>query len=101
MIGNSSSGIVEVASAGIPAIDIGIRQRGRTAADSVIHCGDSADEIDTAIIKALSPEFKAFAANCPNPYYKPDTLSIMTETIMTADPEALRIKTFYDSPAHA
>lgn len=101
VIGNSSSGIVEVASTGTPAIDIGIRQRGRTAADSVIHCGDSADEIDQAINKALSPEFKAFAANCPNPYYNPNTLDMMTEAIMKADPERLRVKTFYDSPAHA
>ena len=101
VIGNSSSGIVEVASAGTPAIDIGIRQRGRTAAASVIHCGNSTDEIDRAINKALSPEFKAFAAACPNPYYKPDTLALMTGAIMKADPERLRIKTFYDSPAHA
>lgn len=99
VIGNSSSGIVEVASAGIPAIDIGIRQRGRTAAASVIHCGDSTDEIDSAIIKAMSDEFKAFAASCPNPYFNNDTLSLMTEAIMTADPSELITKTFYDIPA--
>lgn len=96
VIGNSSSGIVEVASTGIPAINIGIRQRGRTAAASVLHCGDSMEEIDSAIVKAMSPEFRAFAATCHNPYFKPDTLSLMTEAIMKADPAALKIKTFYD-----
>ncbi len=95
-IGNSSSGIVEVASAGIPAIDIGCRQRGRAAARSVIHCGDTADEIDSAIRLALSPEFKALAAKAENPYYKTDTLQIMVETIMNANPANLVRKHFYD-----
>ncbi len=100
VIGNSSSGIVEVASAGIPAIDIGIRQHGRTSADSVIHCGDSSDEIDEAIVKALSPQFKAFAAKCPNPYFNSDTLRLMTDAIMSADPVRLKVKTFHDIRAN-
>ena len=40
VVGNSSSGIIEVPSMGIPTVDIGIRQRGRLCSDSVIHCGD-------------------------------------------------------------
>lgn len=99
VIGNSSSGIVEVASAGIPAIDIGIRQRGRTSAASVIHCGDTADEIDSAIVRALSPQFRAFAATCPNPYFNSDTLSLMIAAITETDPAELTTKTFYDIPA--
>jgi len=97
-IGNSSSGIVEVASTGIPSIDIGIRQRGRACAGSVIHCGDSADDIDIAIRKALSPDFKKYAASCNNPYYNPDTLDIMVQAIIAAKPEELTHKTFYDIP---
>ncbi len=97
-IGNSSSGIVEVASAGIPSIDIGIRQRGRAAAQSVIHCGNSADEISEAIDKALSPEFKAIAARRENPYFNPDTLRLMEDAIMSADLSKLKTKHFYDLP---
>lgn len=95
-IGNSSSGIVEVASSHIPSIDIGIRQRGRSAAASVIHCGDSCDEIDAAIAKALSPEFRALAATVDNPYYKEDTLERMIDAIISANPDNLRIKKFHD-----
>lgn len=95
-IGNSSSGIVEVASAGIPSIDIGCRQRGRAAAKSVIHCGNSTDDIDQAINLALSPDFKALAAEADNPYYKADTLQLMVESIMAANPADLRTKHFYD-----
>jgi len=81
VIGNSSSGIVEVPSAGIPTVDIGMRQRGRLAAPSVIHCGDSADEIADAINKALSPEMQALARRAENPYGKPDTCRLMVEAI--------------------
>ena len=95
-IGNSSSGIVEVASSGIPSIDIGIRQRGRLAAESVIHCGNSTDEISSAIRLARSPEFKALAAKRDNPYYKPDTLQRMIEAIMSADLSELKIKRFFE-----
>lgn len=81
-IGNSSSGIVEVPSAGIPTVDIGMRQAGRLAGPSVIHCGDSADEIADAIARALSPEMKALAAKKENPYYKADTLAVMTDAVL-------------------
>lgn len=95
-IGNSSSGIVEVASFGIPAIDIGIRQNGRDCAESVIHCADSEAAIEQAISKAMSSEFKKFAAECENPYNKPNTLKLMTEAIVKANPEELIRKKFYD-----
>ncbi|MDO4319368.1 MAG: UDP-N-acetylglucosamine 2-epimerase [Bacteroidales bacterium] len=82
VIGNSSSGIVEVPSAGTPTVDIGIRQRGRLAGKSVIHCGTTADEIYDAIMLALSDDMQATAALRENPYCKPDTLDIMTCAIL-------------------
>ncbi len=81
VVGNSSSGIVEVPSCGIPTVDIGIRQRGRMAAESVIHCGDSVEEISAAIAKAGTSEFRQIAAQCHNPYFKPDTPAIMLAAI--------------------
>lgn len=82
VIGNSSSGIVEVPSAGIPTVDIGIRQRGRIAAPSVVHCGNGAADIRAAIALALSDAVRSLAAKCENPYYKPDTPVIMRNAIM-------------------
>ena len=78
VIGNSSSGIVEVPSYGIPTVDIGIRQRGRIAAESVLHCGIRSDEIQQAISRALVSDF----SRVTNPYYQPDTLRIMTESVL-------------------
>lgn len=94
--GNSSSGIVEVPSAGIPTVDIGIRQKGRTASRSVIHCGDSADEIAEAIARALSPEGRAVAASAPNPYFLPGTAARIAQVLSEVPLDSLSPKRFFD-----
>lgn len=81
VVGNSSSGIVEVPSSGTPTVNIGIRQAGRTAARSVIHCGDSAGEIADAIKLALSPAMQELAARRENPYARPDTLTLIADAV--------------------
>ena len=58
VIGNSSSGILEVPWFRIPTVNIGDRQAGRTRHDSVIDTGYSESDIVTGIQKALSPEFR-------------------------------------------
>lgn len=96
VVGNSSSGIVEVPSAGIPTVDVGIRQKGRIAAGSVIHVADDADSIAAGITKALSEGFRAGAAKAVNPYYKPDTLKLIVDAVAETPIEMLRSKSFYD-----
>lgn len=96
VIGNSSSGIVEVPSMGIPTLDIGIRQKGRIAADSVIHCGTSIDEIDKGIKTILSPEFKVKACTTSNPYEQKDTLDKIVKAICETPLENIIRKPFYD-----
>lgn len=68
VIGNSSSGIVEAPSFGVPTIDIGDRQKGRLRADSVIHCDPVQDDIEKAISLALTDQFKERARKTINPY---------------------------------
>lgn len=97
VIGNSSSGIVEAPSAGVPTVDIGIRQRGRIAAPSVLHCEASTESVAACISEALSPEVRALASLRENPYYKADTLAGMVDAIlrfMRSLP--LEPKKFYD-----
>jgi UDP-N-acetylglucosamine 2-epimerase (non-hydrolysing) len=53
VVGNSSSGVIEAASAGVPAVDIGSRQAGRLRAASVVHAGDVQEEIRSAVERAL------------------------------------------------
>lgn len=96
VVGNSSSGIVEVPTMNIPTIDIGMRQQGRLCGESVIHCGDSADEIASAIRYALSDEGKRRALQSSNPYYKADTLHKIVEVITETPLDSIRTKKFYD-----
>ena len=70
VIGNSSSGIIEVPSFFKPTVNIGMRQYGREAADSVIHCKAQLSSIDKAIEKAISEEFQTLCSKVINPYGK-------------------------------
>jgi len=53
VVGNSSSGLYEVPSLGVPTVNIGNRQKGRLRAASVIECRLEKSEIIKAINKAL------------------------------------------------
>lgn len=53
VVGNSSSGLYEAPSFGIPTVDIGNRQQGRLKASSVIECAAMQKDISNAITKAL------------------------------------------------
>lgn len=69
LVGNSSSGIVEVASLGLAAINIGERQRGRIHGDNVIFTDNDEDQILSAIGKIFDDiEFRAQVATLNNPY---------------------------------
>lgn len=59
VVGNSSSGIIEAPFLGTPTVNIGTRQSGRPRAESVVDCGESADQISTAIRLALSAGHRA------------------------------------------
>lgn len=96
VIGNSSGGIVEVPSMHIPTLDIGIRQRGRDCAPSVLHCPCNKQNIIIGIRTILSPAHKALSASCENPYFKTDTLQIMTDAILSADFKSILPKKFHD-----
>lgn len=68
VIGNSSSGIVEVPSFNKPTINIGDRQKGRIQAKSIINCEPVQLEIETAIKKSLSKQFIESIKGMKNPY---------------------------------
>lgn len=96
VVGNSSSGLTEVPSAGIPTLDIGIRQQGRTAGASVYHCENSVDAIVNSLRVITSDEFLKKAREAKNPYEQPDTLQKMVDAIMTFPFKEVVVKKFYD-----
>src|SRR5215470_7040678 len=68
LVGNSSSGIMEAASFKLPVVNVGLRQEGRERGRNVLDCGANRQEIETAILLALSPGFRASLSGLKNPY---------------------------------
>ncbi|HIY35240.1 MAG TPA: UDP-N-acetylglucosamine 2-epimerase (hydrolyzing) [Candidatus Paraprevotella stercorigallinarum] len=96
VVGNSSSGIIEVPSFGIPTLDIGNRQKGRIAAESVVHCGNDSRSIIAGMQQVLSDVFRKQVKHVLNPYEKRDTTKNIYKIISTYPLENLRQKKFYD-----
>lgn len=95
VIGNSSSGIIEVPSLGVPTVNIGHRQQGRLCAASVIHCDATQAVIAAAIKQALA----ARPGSNDNPY---DTGNSSQRIIsMLKQLHFNPVKTFYDLPGAA
>ena len=96
VVGNSSSGILEVPSFGKPTLDIGNRQKGRLAADSVVHCGVSGTEISEGLNRVLSDALAKQAACAQNPYEKEDTALEIWKVLKNYPLNGIVQKTFYD-----
>lgn len=81
VIGNSSSGIVEVPAFGIPTINIGDRQKGRLQANSILNCEPEKEAIIRQIKMARREEFKNNINIDQNPYKGKNTSKLIIETI--------------------
>ena len=74
LIGNSSSGIIEIPSLKVTTINIGNRQLGRAKGETIIDCGSTEKEIENAILKSQSNEYREILKNSVNPYFKENSL---------------------------
>jgi len=90
VVGNSSSGIIEVPSFKVPTVNIGERQRGRLAANSVFPCAVDTDSIVTTLKATLYSNLSQVV----NPYGKGDASGAILEHLKLA--KLTEIKTFYD-----
>lgn len=98
VVGNSSSGVVEAPSFHIPTLDIGDRQKGRIAADSVYHCAPDAKSIRKGLNYIFSEEFQTVVQNTQNPYEKLDIVKSIFDVISTYPLEGIIKKPFYNLP---
>ncbi|WP_434357284.1 UDP-N-acetylglucosamine 2-epimerase [Parasalinivibrio latis] len=95
VIGNSSSGIIEVPAFDVPTVDIGSRQKGRLAAKSVIHAEPSTQSISHAMEIAVTRSYKTSENEViDNPYGQGDASSQVIEMIKSMNFEPC--KPFYD-----
>ena len=96
MIGNSSSGIIEMPSFQKPTVNIGKRQLGRIQAKSVINVDFQARKISNAIKKAFSKKFINSISRINNPYKKNNSSDKIINVIEKINLKKLNSKKFFD-----
>ena len=96
VVGNSSSGLLEVPSAHIPTLNIGDRQKGRTRGASVVDVASDEASIVKGLQKVLSPNFRAFCKKTTNPYEKEGTAESIVKVISTYSLDTFLQKSFYN-----
>ena len=96
VLGNSSSGIVEVPEFKIPSINVGDRQSGRAISKSVINCEFTEKSISKAIKKNFNKEFRSKLKNFENPYKSTGSSKKIVEIILKTNTRKIYNKIFYD-----
>ncbi len=96
VVGNSSSGLLEVPSAHIPTLNIGDRQKGRARGASVVDVASDEASIVAGLQKVLSLDFCSFCKTTTNPYEKEGTVESIFKIISTYPLDKLSQKSFYN-----
>jgi len=96
VVGNSSSGILEVPSFHIPTINIGERQKGRVMAKSILNTALETETIVESIQKACEKRFVEELATMKSPFEGENCSFQIKEHLKNTPLEALRVKRFQD-----
>ena len=96
VVGNSSSGIIEVPSFKKATINIGDRQLGRLQAESIINCKPLKTDILNAVEKLYSPSFKILLDKVINPYSGTGVNEKIIEVLGTISLDGIIKKAFHD-----
>lgn len=96
VLGNSSSGLIEVPSFKTATINIGDRQKGRVCAQSVINIEARKNLILKVIQKVYSKSFQNILLNCQNPYEKDNSAETILNIIKSSNLKNIIKKSFYD-----
>lgn len=96
VVGNSSSGLVEVPSLKKGTIDIGDRQRGRLKAASVIETAPTRESIAEALKKLYSDDFQRSLSELTNPYGEGGASEKVVASIKSSSLVDVLKKRFYD-----
>lgn len=96
VLGNSSSGLLEVPSFAKGTINIGDRQRGRIKAESVIDCSPDRESIAVALKKLYSKEFQLILKTVQNPYGEGGASDRVVKALREIPLEGILKKRFFD-----
>lgn len=95
VVGNSSSGVIEAASVGVPAVDIGERQRGRLRGPNVLHAEEGREPVGDVLATALTDSFRKTARDTSNPYGDGRSALRIVDVVLAAR-DVPRTKVFND-----
>ena len=96
VVGNSSSGLLEVPSFKKGTINIGDRQRGRSKAPSVIDCNPDRVLISKSLKRLYSAEFQKLLTTVENPYGTGGASERIVRILEGASVNELLKKGFFD-----
>ncbi len=96
MIGNSSSGIIEMPFFKKPTVNIGDRQKGRISSESIIQCKPIKESVISAIKKGLSKEFSEKCKLQSNIYGDGKTSLKIKKILKDINLQSLIKKEFYN-----
>ncbi|WP_126428729.1 UDP-N-acetylglucosamine 2-epimerase [Brevibacillus marinus] len=98
VIGNSSSGIIEVPAFRKPTVNLGDRQRGRVRTSSIIDCREDKSDIVAAINQALSPSFQRQLSELQSPYGEEYVSGKIKDHLKKVALDGVLMKSFFDLP---
>jgi GDP/UDP-N,N'-diacetylbacillosamine 2-epimerase (hydrolysing) len=98
VIGNSSSGLLEVPSFKKGTINIGDRQKGRLHAKSIINCNPEINSISNALEILYSKSFKSILSLTTNPYGTGGSSEKIVELLSDFELDGITKKSFFDLP---
>ena len=96
LLGNSSSGILEIASLKKAVINIGDRQSGRRQSANIINCKPMKINIIKSIRRIYSKSFAKKIRNCKNIYSKSNPSKAITKKLIKINLSKIKIKKFKD-----
>lgn len=96
VVGNSSSGLLEVPSFKIGTINIGDRQRGRIRAQSVIDCEVNVEDIREALNNLYEKSFQYNLSMVENPHGNGNVSQQILKIIKSQNMAGILKKKFYD-----
>lgn len=96
VVGNSSSGVLEVPSFKIATINIGDRQKGRIKTQSIVDINPLKKEILRAIESIYTKDFKEMLKNVSNPYGEGGSAEQIKNIIKNTKLNNILKKEFYD-----
>ena len=97
IIGNSSSGIIEMASFKKATINIGDRQEGRLQSKNTINCSINKRAIISSINKIYKKDFQKKLKAVKNIYFKKNSTKLTVNKILSINLSKVKIKKFIDN----